>query len=91
MTASKKSFSDVIRDMNRDTTLIAQKWYAEKKKIGIVRILFRMVQRFIDIYFVKGGLRRGFNGFRDAFSRALFELLCYAKYWELNEREKGRM
>ncbi|OGX04038.1 MAG: hypothetical protein A3G87_09420 [Omnitrophica bacterium RIFCSPLOWO2_12_FULL_50_11] len=84
-------FSDVIRDMNQDSTRIAQEWCAEKKKIGIIQVLFRMATGFLGIYFVQGGLRRGFDGFRDAVNRALFELFCYAKYWELIEQEKGRM
>ena len=84
-------FSDVIRDMNQDSTRIAQEWCSEKKKIGIIQVLFRMATGFLGIYFVQGGLRRGFDGFRDAVNRALFELFCYAKYWELIEQEKGRM
>lgn len=91
MTPTTKTFSDVIRDMNDDTTRIAHQWYAEKRKVGIIRVLIRMIQRFGDIYFVKGGMCRGSSGFRDAIHGPLFELFCYAKYWELNEQEKGRM
>jgi len=85
------SVQDMIRQINQESSLKAQKWYAEKRKIGIGMVLVSMVQRFFKVYFFRGGIWRGFNGFRDAAHSALFQLFTYAKYWELKEREKGRM
>jgi hypothetical protein len=97
-TVTKKSekpietpYSWVVRDMNVASSTLGVQWFREGKKIGVGHTLLRMMHRFAKSYFLRGGIFRGFQGFRVAVNAAFFQLLAYAKYWEMCEKEKGRM
>jgi hypothetical protein len=91
MKIKETNSSQVMRDMNAASSVEAQKWYAEGRKMSFVTALFRMFHRFVKVYFLQAQFLKGFDGFRDAMNAAIFQLLIYAKYWELHEKEKGRM
>lgn len=84
-------FSQSIEELNRQTDLEAARWFEEKRKVRLPVIFWRMFARFLESYLIRGGLRRGWNGFVTAVNHSLYQLVAYAKYWELGEREKGKM
>lgn len=84
-------FTETVRRLNTETDLEAQKWFREKQKILFPVVLWRAFRRFVSIYFFEGRYRDGFFGFMRAVNGSLYQLMSYAKYWELMERERGRM
>ena len=85
------SFSDMVRTLNQETDLEAQKWFRERRKVWLPLVLLKMKIEFFRIYFFEGKCRNGFFGFMQAVHGSLFQLLTYTKYWELMERERGNM
>jgi hypothetical protein len=47
-----------------------------------------MVSRFFKFYFVKQGYREGFIGLMMALASAQYQLMTYAKYWEMKNSGK---
>ena len=84
-------FAEVVKEMNRKSSIEARTWYEEKRARGIGRTLLKMVYRFAIVYFIQGKIFKGFMGLAEAKTAALYELITYAKYWELMERQKWRM
>ena len=76
-------FSDLFNGLNRQTTLEAQKWFDEKRKIGAGKMLWKACDRFFRTYIRKQGYKDGIVGFVIAVHSALYQILSYAKYQEL--------
>ena len=85
------NFAGIIRKLNEETSAEGEKWFREGRKVPFILILWRMIARFVAGYFFKGNLRYGYMGLMSAVSSSLYPLLSYTKYWELIERERGRM
>ncbi len=83
---SYRDFSDFLNKTNRLTTLEAQKWFNDKRRMGFGRALWRAGDRFYRYYFSKKGRKDGFVGFMIAVFAALYQIMSYAKYWELKRR-----
>jgi hypothetical protein len=88
---SAGKFTETIEKLNRQTDLEARRWFEEKRKVGLPVLFWRMFERFFKAYWIRGGFRNGWNGFVTAVNHSLYQILAYAKYWELREREKGKM
>ena len=84
-----RDLRDFIDKMNRQTTLEAQKWAADSRRINPVKIAWRMSDRFFRSYCLRHGYRDGFLGFVVAVMSGMYQFISYAKYWELT-RVKGR-
>lgn len=84
---SYRDFGDFIAKMNRQTTLEAQKWRRTGRKIGLGVTLWRTVDRFVRAYVMKRGYKDGFTGFVAALFGSWYQVLSYAKYWELRRRD----
>ena len=82
-------FADLFSGLNSQTSLEAEKWFNEKRKIGIVNMLRKAIDRFFRSYIRKKGYKDGMVGFIIAMQGALYQVFSYAKYWELQKR-KGR-
>lgn len=86
-----RDFADFIQKLNRQTTLEAKKWFDiyrlnPKKaayKMNFIHALYRALDRFIRTYIVKQGWRDGFVGLVVSFFASLYQILSYAKYWEM--------
>ena len=78
-----RDIRDFVEKMNRQTTLEAQKWVADKRRITSGKALWRTVDRFFRAYVSKKGYREGFVGFLLAAFGGWYQLLSYAKYLEL--------
>jgi len=80
---SYKSFGDFLNKMNKQTTLEANKWVKDKRRMGKGKASWRAYDRFMRAYFTKKAYKEGFMGFMVAYFAALYQILSYAKYWEL--------
>jgi glycosyltransferase involved in cell wall biosynthesis len=80
---SYKDFSDFLNKINKQTTWEAKKWVDDKRPMNFFRAMWRAIDRFYRTYHSKQGKKDGFLGFMAAFFGALYQILSYAKYWEL--------
>ena len=89
--AKPVDWSKRIRTLNQETSEQADRWFQSKRKIPFAIVLLKMPALFLKAYFIQGAWRRGYGGFMEAVHQALYQLISYAKYWELKERERGLM
>jgi len=81
-------FSDLFYGLNKQTSLEAEKWFNEKRKIGIFKMFWKAIDRFFRSYIRKKGYKDGVVGFVVAMQGALYQIFSYFKYWELKEKNK---
>ena len=86
---SYAGFADFVAKMNRQTTLEAQKWLRTGRRVTCGVMLWRAVDRFVRAYLMKRGYRDGFTGFMAALFGSWYQLLSYAKYWELAQQRRS--
>jgi glycosyltransferase involved in cell wall biosynthesis len=79
---SWRDLADFFAKFNRETTLEAEKWLEDGRKVSLANILRKCVDRFLKNYLLKGGFRDGFIGFLMSFFHSLYQLISYAKYYE---------
>ncbi len=85
------SYADLhefIESLNNQTTLEAEKWFDEKRKIGLAKALRKTCDRFLKAYILKKGFLDGLTGFMFAMSAGLYQIFSYAKYREMLGKEK---
>ena len=80
-------FSDLFYGLNRQTTLEAEKWFKEKRKIGTAKMLWKACDRFFRSYIRKKGYKDGIIGFVISIHSALYQILSYIKYWEMQKKD----
>jgi glycosyltransferase involved in cell wall biosynthesis len=86
---SYKNFHEFIDSLNKQTTLEAEKWFDEKRKIGLAKALRKSCDRFLKAYILKKGFLDGLTGFIFAMSAGLYQIFSYVKYQELLKGEKN--
>ena len=86
---SYRDFAHFLAKLNSQTTLEARKWYLAKRKVTLGRAIWRAIDRFPRTYIRKKGYKDGFIGFMVAFFASLYQIISYAKYWELTHLKKG--
>ena len=72
-----------ISKFNRETTLEADKWIQDGRKVSMANSLRKTFDRFLKNYFLKGGMKDGFVGFLMSVFHGLYQLFAYAKYREM--------
>ncbi|MBI3252164.1 MAG: glycosyltransferase family 2 protein [Candidatus Omnitrophica bacterium] len=85
-----RDFTDAIAKLDRQTDLEAQKWFREKRRVGVFSILRKMVDRFWRAYFGKEGHRDGVIGLFLAVNSGMYQFLSFAKYWEMKKAEQPK-
>ncbi len=80
---SYRDIADFVGKMNRQTTLEAQKWVTDGRRITGGKALWRAIDRFFRFYVAKQGYKEGFLGFVVGALGGWYQLLSYAKYLEL--------
>jgi glycosyltransferase involved in cell wall biosynthesis len=75
-----------IGKFNRETSLEADKWLTDGRKVSLPNILRKTCDRFLKNYFLKGGYRHGFMGFLMSVFHGLYQLFSYAKYREAKRK-----
>ena len=83
---SYRDLSDFLEKMNRQTTLEAQKWLADGRRVTLGKALWRAVDRFFRTFVGKQGFRDGTLGFIVAWFASAYQVLSYAKYVETRQR-----
>ena len=92
-----RDFGNFLKKLNNQTTLEAKKWFdvykADSKKanykMNLTHALWRCFDRFLRAYLRKQGWRDGFRGFMVSFFSGLYQIISYAKYWELKNKYKN--
>ncbi len=84
-----EDFSELFRGLNGQTTLEAQKWFNEGRKMGVGLMLWKALDRFFRAYVGKKGYKDGVVGFVVAMNSALYQIFSYVKYRELKNRLHG--
>ena len=78
-------FEHFLASLNRQTTLEARKWVQTGRHMSLGRAIWRTIDRFPRVFIRKQGYRDGFIGFMIAFFASLYQIMSYAKYWELKK------
>ena len=76
-------FEHFLASLNRQTTLEARKWIQTGRRVSLGRAVWRTMDRFPRSYIGKKGYQDGFIGFMIAFFASLYQIMSYAKYWEM--------
>lgn len=84
---SYDNFSDFISKLNHQTTLEAQKWVRSNKSISLTHALWKTLDRFFRSFIRKKGYKDGFIGLMVSVFASLYQILSYAKYWEIKQRK----
>ncbi len=83
---SYKDLSDFLNKLNKQTTLEAQKWISTGRQMSFGHALWRTIDRFFRKFIGKKGYRDGFIGFMLAVFDSIYQIVSYAKYWELKQK-----
>lgn len=85
-----KSFSDMVRKIDHQTSFEAAKWYRDRRKMSFAIAIRKATDRFLKAYILKQGFRDGVTGFMMAFFGGFYQILSYAKYEEIKRlKDKG--
>jgi glycosyltransferase involved in cell wall biosynthesis len=80
---SYRDFSHFLAKLNAQTTLEAKKWVQTGRKMPLRKALWRTVDRFFRAYLGKKGYKDGMIGFMFAVFASFYQIMSYAKYWEM--------
>ncbi len=86
---SYRDFHEFFSSLNNQTTLEARKWFRERRKIGFLKMYRKFVDRFLKAYILKQGFRDGFLGLMAAYANGMYQVMSYAKYWEMLRNESS--
>lgn len=78
-----------IAKFNRETTLEADKWVTDGRKVKLGTSIRKTFDRFFKNYFLKDGIKHGFMGFLMSVFHGLYQLFAYAKYREMMRDKKS--
>ncbi|MFH1848044.1 MAG: glycosyltransferase family 2 protein [Candidatus Omnitrophota bacterium] len=80
-------FEHFLESLNRQTTQEAKKWVDDGRRMSFALAMYKATDRFIKGFLLKKGYRDGFIGFMVAYFASLYQIMSYAKYWELKRRQ----
>jgi glycosyltransferase involved in cell wall biosynthesis len=83
-----KSYRDIahfVSKLNGQTTLEAKKWVKMTRPMTFGKAFWRAMDRFPRTYLRKKGYKDGFIGFMFSFFASLYQIISYAKYWEMKK------
>jgi len=86
---SYRDFGHFLQKLNGQTTLEARKWVEDGRKMKLWKTLWRAFDRFFRTYLRKKGYKDGFVGFMVAYFASLYQIMSYAKYWQMKRAYKG--
>lgn len=85
---SYRNFSHYLAKLNGQTTLEAKKWFESNRNMTFGKAMWRTVDRFFRAYIGKKGRKDGFHGFMVAVFGSLYQIVSYAKFWEMKRNKK---
>lgn len=77
--------------LNNQTTLEAQKWIRDRRRINTLKLLYKAFDRFVRNYIGKKGYQDGFMGFLMSMGHGLYQILTYAKYLEIKNQKQSKI
>ncbi len=83
---SCRTLEQWIGKFNRETTLEADKWITDGRKVSMGNSLRKTFDRFFKNYFMKDGWKHGFMGFLMSVFHGLYQLFAFAKYREMKKQ-----
>jgi glycosyltransferase involved in cell wall biosynthesis len=83
-------FEHFLTSLNRQTTLEAQKWIETGRQMSLAHALRRTIGRFFRSFIGKKGYKDGFMGFMVAFFASLYQVMSYAKYWQIKKEAQAQ-
>jgi glycosyltransferase involved in cell wall biosynthesis len=78
-------FEHFLQSLNRQTTLEAQKWIETGRHMSFGHAMWRAFDRFPRSFIRKRGYKDGFIGFMIAYFASLYQVISYAKYWQMKK------
>ena len=87
---SYKGFADFLEKLNSQSGREALKWFKAGRKMSLGHALWRAVDRFFRGYIGKGAYKDGFTGFMVSYFASMYQIMSYAKFWEMKRKEKER-
>jgi glycosyltransferase involved in cell wall biosynthesis len=85
---SWKDFGDFLSKLNGQTTRAAQKWINTERKMSFGNALWRTSDRFWRTLIRKKAYKDGFIGFMVAYFASLYQIISYAKYWQMKKERQ---
>jgi len=79
---SYRSLEEFLHRSNRYSTLAAEEWIRQGRRVGAADLLFRPLGRFLSMYLLHRGFLDGWRGFLLAGLYAHYVFLRTAKAWE---------
>ncbi len=86
---SYRDLSDFVAKLDRQTTLEAEKWIADRRRVTLGKGLWRGGDRFFRSYVRKRGYLDGHWGFIAAVMAGMYQFLSFWKYWERQRGSRG--
>ncbi len=83
---SYRDFGHFMQKLNGQTTLEATKWVKTNRKVTFGKASWRAIDRFFRTFIGKKGYKDGFVGFMVAYFASLYQIISYAKYWEMKRK-----
>lgn len=87
---SYKSFEHFLAKLNGQTTLEAKKWIMTNRHMSMKHAFWRSWDRFWRMFLMKKGYKDGFYGFMFAYFASLYQIMSYAKYWEMKRAQEKK-
>ena len=85
---SYRDRDDFVQKQDRHTTLEAQKWLMDGRRVTVGKALWRTIDRFVRSYVLKQGFRDGGLGLWVAWMAANYQWQSYRKYLTLKASEQ---
>jgi (heptosyl)LPS beta-1,4-glucosyltransferase len=79
-----RDVSDHVLSIDRYTTLAAEEWYGQGRRIGVINIALHLPAAFLRNYILRGGFRDGAAGFLISILNSYYVFLKTLKLWELH-------
>ncbi|MBI3625842.1 MAG: glycosyltransferase family 2 protein [Candidatus Rokubacteria bacterium] len=87
---SYRSLEEFLGRSNRYSTLAAEEWIRQGRRVGLADLALRPLGRFLSMYLLHGGFLDGWRGFLLAGLYAHYVFLRTAKVWEARRAAAGR-
>lgn len=87
---SYRNPQDFVQKLDRQTTLEAEKWVADGRRVSLAKAIWRTCDRFVRTYVGKQGFREGRLGWFIAQMAARYQWRSYVKYRCLRRAAHGQ-
>ncbi len=85
-----RDFKNLFSKMNHQTDFEARKWMRDKRAMSFSLCMVKVFSRFMKFYLSKKGYKDGFIGFMMAYASGLYQIMAYAKYYELKSAQSRK-